>query len=278
MSIYNHTDYRQYILEFYSEKKARNPSYSYAVFARQAGFKSRGSMHRIISGKRNLSKDTLFKIARAMQLDEKAFAFFQHLVAYSHAKDPGEKLFFFQKLMEANPRSPAQRVREDGFEFFSRWYFSTLREMLPLIRFKGDYAQLGKMLRPAISGVRAKKAVELLLRLNLIEKTRTGFRQTSRAITSGGEAQALALRDFHRKNMDLAKLAVDAFPLPERHHSCLVVSVSRPGLEIMRNEIHAFRRRLAKLADEMKSPSRVYHFNFQFYPTTQELEAGGASL
>lgn len=277
MGIYDHTDYRQYLQEFYAERKAQNPRYSYAVFARQAGFKTKAAMHRIVSGKRNLSKDALFKVAQAMQLDGKGFAYFQALVAYDHAKDPGEKSFFFQKLMEANPRSPAQRLREDGYEYFARWYFSTLRELLPLIRFKGDYGQLGSLLKPAITAAQARKAVELLLRLGLVEKTRTGFKQTSRAITSGGDATALALRDFHRQNMDLAKEAIDTVPRPERHHSSLVVSVSKEGLEVLKKEIQACRQRLARLADGMAAPDRIYHVNFQVFPTSESLpgpEAG----
>jgi len=274
MGIYDHTDYRQFIQEFYAERKAQNPRYSYAVFARHAGFKTKAAVHRIVSGKRNLSKDALFKMGQTMQLDGKAFAYFQHLVAYSHAKDVGEKAFFFHKLMESNPRSPAQRLREDGYEYFSKWWFSTLRELLPLIRFKGDYAMLGKLLRPAITGPQAKKAVSLLLRLNLVEKTRTGFRQTDRAITSGEDATALALRDFHRQNMDLAKEAIDTVPRPERHHSCLVVSISDSGLEILKKEIQACRQRLARLADEMEDPARVYHVNFQIFPTSEPLPAG----
>lgn len=270
MGIYDHTDYRQYLQEYYDERKAQNPRFSYAVFARQAGFKTKAAMHRIVSGKRNLSKDALFKVGQAMQLDGKAFAYFQQLIAYSHARDPEEKSFFFHKLMESNPRSPAQRLREDGYEYFSRWWFSTLRELLPLIRFKGDYAMLGKMLKPAITGPQAKKAVELLVRLGLIEKTRTGFKQTNRAITSGGDATAIALRDFHRQNMDLAKDAIDTVPRPDRHHSCLVVSVSREGLEVLKKEIQACRQRLARLADEMADPTRIYHVNFQVFPTTEE--------
>jgi uncharacterized protein (TIGR02147 family) len=268
MGLYDHTDYRQYLQEFFADRKAVNPRYSYAVFARQAGFKTKAAMHRIVSGKRNLSKDALFKVAQAMQMDGKAFAYFQTLVAYSHAKDPGEKSFFFRKILEANPRSPAQRLREDGYEYFARWYFSTLRELLPLIRFKGDYAALGRMLRPAISAAKARKAVELLLRLGLIEKSRTGFRATTQALTSGGDATALALRDFHRQNMDLAKEAIDTVPRPERHHSCLVVSVSAEGLEILKKEIQACRQRLARLADGMAGADRICHVNFQIFPTT----------
>ena len=196
MNIYDFTDYRQFLKAYYEESKAASRSFSYGMFARKAGLKSKGIVHRVVSGKRSLTKGMLFKIAQAMQLDDKAFAYFQHLVAYSQSKDAKEKAFFFHKLMEANPTNRAKRLHEDTHEFFTQWYYSTLRELLPLIRFKDDYAHLGKLLDPPISPKRTREAVALLLRLGLIERSKTGFRQSDRAVTSGsgvpgGRAQGL---------------------------------------------------------------------------------------
>ncbi len=272
MTIYDHTDYRLFLQDYYSETKEHNPNFSYGVFARQAGFKSKGVLHRIVAGKRSLSKNNIFKIAQAMRLDDKAFAYFQQMVAYCNAEDPKEKAFFFHKLLEANPPSIAQRIREDHYEFFSKWYYSTLRELLPLIRFTGDFEQLGKLLNPPITGLQAKKAIALLIRMGLIEKTKVGYRQGNRAITSGEDVQAMALRDFHKKNMVLASRSIDTTPRNERDLSCLVVAVSKPGLEIVKKEIQVCRQRIARLTDEMGSASRVYHLNFQIYPTTGEIQ------
>ena len=273
MSIYNHTDYRRFLQDYYAESKARNPGFSFGVFARQAGFKSKGVLHRIVMGKRGISKSALFRIGQAMRLDDRAFAYFQQLVAYCHAKDPKEKAFFLHKLVEANPSNAPRRIREDHYEFFSQWYYGTLRELLPLIRFKDDFQGLGKMLNPPVPAAKVKKAVALLLRMGLIEKTKSGYRQTDRAITSGEGVQAMALRDFHKKNLVLASRSIDSVPRPERDLSCLVVSVSEAGLETVKKEIEACRRRIARLADGMDKASRVYHVNFQVFPTTEDFPA-----
>jgi uncharacterized protein (TIGR02147 family) len=273
MSIFEHTDYRQFLQDYYTRSKERNPSFSYGVFARQAGFKSKGVLHRIVAGKRALSKNALYNISQAMHLDDKAFAYFQQMVAFCHAKDAKEKAFFFHKLVEANPLSLAKQMQADHYEFFSQWYNSTLRELLPLIRFKGDYGQLGKMLNPPVSATQTKKAVALLMRLGLIEKTKVGFRQGHRAITSGEDVQALALRDFHKKNLALASRSIDSVPRKERDLSCLVVAISEPGLEIVKKEIQICRQRIARLTDEMGNAARVYHLNFQLYPTTVDIQS-----
>ena len=269
INIYEYTDYRQYLQDYYAERKAKNPTFSYEVFARKAGFKSKGFLHHILSGKRNLSKNAMFSIASAMQLDEKAFSFFQTMVTFNQAKNPAEKAFFFKKLMEGSPKSAAKQLQEDSYEFYSQWYYNTIRELITLIRFKEDYAFLGSLLNPPISASQAKKAVHLLLQLGLVEKTRTGYRPSHKAITTGDEAQALATRDFHGQNMELATQAMDTSDQADRDLSCLIVALPESGFEVLKTEIQAFRKRLMRMADAMTDPNRVYHINFQFFPTSK---------
>ena len=271
LNIYEFMDYRQYLQEYYNERKAQNPAFSYEVFARKAGFKSKGFLHHILTGKRNLSKNALFAIATAMQLDEKAFSFFQNMVAFNQAKSPGEKAFFFKKLMEASPKSPAKLLQEGFYEFYSNWYYNTIRELITLVRFKEDYAFLGSLLNPPVSAAQAKKAVQLLLQLGLVEKTRTGYKATHQAITTGDEAQEMATRDFHQQNMDLAKIAMDTAEPNDRDLSCLIVSLPEAGFQSLKTEIQGFRKKLMRMADGMTGPNRIYHINFQFFPTSQNL-------
>jgi hypothetical protein len=40
----------------------------------------------------------------------------------------------------------------------------------------------------------------------------------------------------------------------------------------MKHEIQTFRKRLMRLADESQRPTRIYHINFQMFPTTVELD------
>jgi uncharacterized protein (TIGR02147 family) len=229
--IFEYLDYRKFLQDWYADRKARNPTFSYENFARKAGFRSKGYLHHILSGRRNLSKHAVFQIAHALGMDEKAFSYFQNLVGYSQARTSPEKSFFFRKMMESSPRNPARLLREDHYEFYSKWYYNTIRELLELIRFKEDYDALGAMLNPPISGAQARKAVRLLLRLGLVEKTRTGYRRVNQAVTTGDETLAMAVRDFHKQNLLLADRAVDAVPPGERDLSCLILSLPQAGFQ-----------------------------------------------
>jgi uncharacterized protein (TIGR02147 family) len=275
LNIYEYLDYRRFLQDFYAKRKEENPSFSYENFARKAGLKSKGMVHDILTGKRPLSKDSLFKVAEALGLDEKSLSYFEHLVGYGQAKTLKEKSFFFRKLKDQSPRTRIQKIRDDCYEFYSQWYYNTLRELLPLIRFTGDHEALGAMLNPPVTAAQARKAVELLLRLGLLEKTRTGFRQIDKLITSGDDVEEMALRDFHLQNMVLASDSIDKVPRAERDHSCLIVGFSKAGFDNLKTEIQAFRKRVLKLSEEDPKPSRVFHVNFLVFPTTRELDVGG---
>ncbi len=275
LNIFDYLDYRRFLQDFYAKRKEENPAFSYENFARKAGLKSKGMVHDILTGKRQLSKDSLFKVADALVLDEKSLTYFELLVGYGQAKSLKEKSFFFRKLKDQSPRTRIRKIRDDCYEFYSQWYYNTLRELLPLIRFTGNHESLGALLNPPVSAVQARKAVELLLRLGLLEKTRTGFRQVDRLITSGEDVEEMALRDFHLQNMALAAESIDKVPRAERDHSCLIVGFSKGGFETLKTEIQSFRKRVLKMSEEDPKPTRVFHVNFLVFPTTKELPAGG---
>lgn len=269
-SIYAHLDFRACLREFYQSQKAKNPSFSYGTFARVAGFKSKGLLHDILTGRKSLSKESAFRLAQAMKLDDKATAYFQILVDFGQAVSQKEKSFLFRRLMEASPRTPVRKLRDDSYEFYSQWYYHTLRELLPMVRFKGDYDALGRLLNPPITGAQARKAVDILLQLGILEKTRTGFRQAERFITSG-DVGDLAIRDFHLQNLELATRSIDEVPKPERDMSCVVATYSEAGFEKVRQEMEAFRKHLLRLSEQDAEPTRVYQISLLSFPTTVPL-------
>lgn len=70
-SIFDYSDYRQYLADCYLNKKASNPSYSHRVFAKQAGLSSPSHLLMIIKGTRNLSLKTIPKFAEGLKLSTK---------------------------------------------------------------------------------------------------------------------------------------------------------------------------------------------------------------
>ena len=278
-NIYDYLDFRQYLRDYYAEQKAKNPHFSYESFTRLAGFKAKSLIHNILSGKRNVSKDGVFQIGNALKLGRKELAFFQVLVDFGQATEPSTRSLHFDKLCEASPHSPARKLQQNSYEYYSQWYFPAIRELACMVRFEKDFEKLGRSLKPPIGAEQARRAVDLLVGLGLLEKTRTGYRQTSTSVTTGDEVRSLAVADYHRQNTDLAKLAIDSTPAEERDITSLTMSISKATFEAIKSEVRACRRRIAQLANAETAPSRIFHLNFHFFPTSAELESpGGESI
>jgi uncharacterized protein (TIGR02147 family) len=67
-NIFNYQDYRQFLGDYYEEKKAMHPSFSYQSFSQKAGFASKSFVFNVIKGKKALSRNSVVKLSIAMNL------------------------------------------------------------------------------------------------------------------------------------------------------------------------------------------------------------------
>lgn len=270
--IYSYLDYREFLKEYYTQKKKANPVFSYQSFANKAGFKTKSFLKMVISGKKNLSDSSLEKVALALKLDPKAKNYFEDLVAFNQEKSLKIRNQLLEKLLTHRVTGVGKLIQQAQYEFYSEWHHNTIREILPTPAFDGDYEKLGKMCLPVISAKETKRSVDLMLKLGLIRKNDDGrYIQCDPIITTGDEVRSLAVRNFHLQNFLLGAKSLDETPASLRDLSCLVVRLSDSGFKLFRQEIQSLRKRLLELAESEKEFKRVYHVSFQMYPTTQEL-------
>ncbi len=236
----------------------------------EAGFRSKSFFNEVMAGKKNISQSSVFSVAKALGLEGESFAYFDGLVAFNQAKSRAEKDRWFKSLAGFHKRGKAQLVTRDQFEFYSQWYHNSVRELVTLLNFKEDYAVLGSHLKPAITPRRARESVRLLLRLGLLVKTDSGYVQADASITSGEEVKDLAVAKFHVRNMGLAVESLESCPAKERDISCIVAGLSDQGFATVKSEIQAFRKKLIEIIRADSPATRVYHINFQTYPTSEK--------
>ena len=91
-SIYNYTDYRKFISDYFAEQKRNGIGFSYAFFAKKAGFKSRSFMAKVISGEKALSAASIGRVAKAMDLQKKERDYFRALVLFNNEKSLNKKI------------------------------------------------------------------------------------------------------------------------------------------------------------------------------------------
>jgi uncharacterized protein (TIGR02147 family) len=270
LSIYQYNDYRKFLKDFFDFSKQNKRGFSYRTFADKAGFKARDYILRVINGGRNLSKIGVIKLAKAMDLSDKQADFFENLVYFNQAKTPDEKRHFLGRLMAVGKYGKYQKFRQDQFDCYSTWYHSAILTLLPVKDFGDDYAALARSLNPEITPKQARDSVELLLRLGLLERTAKGrYKVCNPALTTGDEVTSLAVTNYHKTLLEMAKRAVDVTPAQMREVSCVTLAISKNGFDKVRNEIREFERRVMDIANSDSSEDRVYQLGLQLFPLTR---------
>jgi uncharacterized protein (TIGR02147 family) len=254
--------------DFYDEKKLRNPHFSYQVWAHAAGFRSKSYFPELISAKKNIADDALDTVARSIGLDGKSVAFFEALVAFNRSKTHEQKMRTWAKLTEFNRRSTARLLVRDQHDFYRQWYHHTVRELVVMHDIGNDWERLASLVVPAIKPSQAKASVKLLLRLGLIRKKGKRFALVDTVVTSGDEVRSVAVTEFHRQNLDVAKKAITDCPSLERDISCVVAALSPRGFSSVKEEVRRFREKLVGIVEKDSGQDRVYHINVQLYPTS----------
>jgi len=278
-NIYNYLNYREFLHDSYSTKKAENPRYSFQILAEKAGFKSKSFLADVIDGKKNLSEKSVFSLQKALEMSDADFTYFKTLVAFNQAETTTQKDHFFKQLVQSNRLVTARLVLSDRYDFYSHWYHNTVRELVCFVDFHEDYALLGRTLHPAISDRQARASVDLLTRLGFIRKQGAHYVQTDPDITTGDTVSSLAIENFHLQNLSLAAESIDTCPAQERDISCLIATLSGSQFDEVKKEVRDFRKKLVAIINKGDDPAgrtkRAYHFSMQLFPTSRKVDVGG---
>jgi uncharacterized protein (TIGR02147 family) len=269
--VFQYSDYRRFLADFYACQKQRQPSFSYESFSRKAGFRNRGFLFNVIAGRKNLSAASVGKLASHVTRTAGEADYFANLVAFNQTQDLESQNLHFERMsaIKSNKAGAAQvrELRRDQYLFYSRWYYAAVRSLLEMHRFKGDWRWLARKLQPPISAREARAAVGALVRLGLVQRTPGGaYRALDKVVRPGPEVQRLAIRNFHLQVAQLAQQAVRRVPVTRRNVTGLTLGISAATYERICQETQRFQAKLLALAEADREADEVYQYNFQFFP------------
>jgi uncharacterized protein (TIGR02147 family) len=273
-SIYEYSDYRSFIKDYYEERKSENPNFSYRFLAQRAGINSAPFFKFLIEGKRNLTQETVIKVASALKLDEKAQEYFEHLVFFNQAKTVKDKSKFFDKLIALQKARNTLQIGSDKYAYFSEWHHPVIRELVTIVDFRDDFAKLGNALRPTISALKAQESVELLLRLGFLKKENGKYIQAEPLLSTGYGIEDYQIIKFQVKMLRMAIEAFDRSHAAERSMSSLTFGVSGETYKTIVKEMRVFRSHMMELVGKDEAPETVYHLNMSLFPMTKAQSKG----
>jgi uncharacterized protein (TIGR02147 family) len=268
--ILEYTDYRQYIADYYADRKAKT-AFSWQEFAKTAGFSSPVYLKYVSEGRFNLSAEAAVRTAQAMHLADYEREFFVEMVKFDHAKNDDEKRAAFSKMVSIAESRKAKIVDGESFRFFEDWKNPVLRELAPAMPGAKPLA-MAHACRPEVSAAEVSDALSFLVKADLLKKDKDGnYAQTDKVVTTGPmEFTPLAVRGLHRQMGAFALDAIENVPQDERHFSGLTLGITREAYEKIVQRIAEFRKDIIAIATSETATDEVYRLNVQFFPMTKK--------
>jgi uncharacterized protein (TIGR02147 family) len=261
-----YSDYRLFLKDYYLERKKAFKYFSYRYFCKKAGISSPSYLKEVFDGKRTLTLSSINTIIRGLELTEHDGRFFTALVLFNQAKASSEKQEYLEQLRNFRRRLDEKAVPLDLYAYYSKWYYSVIRELACCIDWKENYAILAKSVKPSISIREAKEAFEFLLGTGFLKRGDDGrLMQSDPALSTGPEVVSPAIRELNRKMGELGVSAISEFPPSERDISSTTLGLTTEGFQKAKQEIQEFKRRIKIIANEDKGSNKVYNLNVHLF-------------
>jgi uncharacterized protein (TIGR02147 family) len=273
-----YSDYRQFLNDYYQERRKNDRHFSFFDFSRRAGIKSKGFLHNVIHGKRNLNSAHIEGLCRVFRFGAFESNYFRYLVGFNQAVDTKKRASSLARLLTVKSRGKrawkAQVLRNDQFEFYSQYHHSVIRSLIGLFGFNGDYKKLSDKVYPSLTPRKARLSFELLLRLGLVKKSGKQYVLSDPLISTPPEITSQAVVDHHRQCLELGKKTLVDLPAQKRNISSVTLGISEKTYENICEEIETFRFHLLDIAKADTNADRVYQFNFQMIPVSKSSRRG----
>ncbi|GEM_PF-842276 len=268
--LFEYDSYRTFLRDYLEEERKRRPGFSQRSFAAKLGWKSTGAMSLVLSGSRNMGEGPLQALPAALGLVGRPAAFLVALVRHNQADDLDSREKTLHELKRLRKGGRFAKTSSAQFPYWEEWYQVVIRELAVHLRWDGDFAKLGASVVPPISADKARRSVERLCSIGLLEKLPDGtYRQADPVVSAEGAPGAL-LREFKREMVLRGLQAMDDLPPARRHFSTSTISMSRASFRRLCQRIDELRAEFLEGAAE-EEPEIVFQANFQVFPVSQPL-------
>lgn len=271
--VFDYLDYRAYLKDMFQYRKQQFRYFSYRFFARKSGFKSPNFLKLVAEGQRNLSRASIPKIARGFDLKKQEQEYLGYLVLMNQATTHEEKNRYYQQMISARGYNSIRNLDQAQYDYFSRWYYPVVREILMLGDRRITAPEIAPLLNPPITVAEAEKTVTVLQDLGLVRKGGDGqWEPVEKNLTTGPEIRSLVIANFHREMIRLAGESLERYPAKERDITGLVLSVRSERMPELKKKTAAFRKELLELTSGEEDPDMVVQVNIQVFPLTKQIK------
>lgn len=274
--VLDYLEYREFLRDWFIESKKENRFTSYRYLGQKTGVDP-AWLVRVFQKEGHLNEEALPAFIRLCSFDDRRAEYFRILYRFCKTKAKASLSELYCRLMELREME-ARVLTSPEFMYFGNWACTALRALVGISQDTSDLTVLANHLNPPISQKDAHNALEVLKQLKLIEPDgHGGWNITQQIVTTGGEVKSRAVRDFHRRTLELAQESLDRHSVAERDVSSIVFTVDEADIPEFKQRIEDFRRGLLQFAKRSENANRVYALNVSMFPLSDVIENPASS-
>lgn len=251
------TNYKDYLKEELNKRMNVNSRYSQRAFARDLGL-SAGELSEILKGKRNLSLKKALIIADGLGLSSFEIENFVELLATEMTPE--------NKRRKSSSKKQKLSLEADLFNIISEWYCFAILNLSECEGFQWDSAWIAKKL--GITSFQAKHAIERMIRVGLITKTKNGLVASDDFVFSPDGVPSHAIKNYHQQVLKMAENALLTQKIEEREISGLGIAMDPKHIPSIKKDIAKFRNELVEKYSK-GTKTTVYQLEFALFQLTQ---------
>lgn len=270
--IFEYDDYRSFLRDFFEEQRRLKSFFSHRYFAQKAGFNSHSFCSYIMDGKRNLSFESIRKMVRGVGITGKKAKFFETLVFYNQSKDMKDREDHYFLLQRIRRSTEFFKLHQKHITYYDHWYYPVLRELAIYSDWKGDYRKIGKMLRPSLTADEARKGIENLVDIGLLEKVSAGTYKQNSPLLSAEGIPGFVFKEARRNILLRALEASDHYDKSERHMAYSILATSKDVYNEATKLLDETRKRILVMAMEDEQVDGIWAINMNLFPLSHNID------
>ncbi len=272
-SVFGYFDFREFLKVRQKWLKSQKPFFTLEYVAQKLDLKSKGHVSLILSGAKTIPEAKIERLAECFYLEEREREFFVNLVHYNQEPTYRQKKMYLDRMV-ALMRISNKKLVPAQYRICEKWFYPIVLEILRLHDFNEDWAALGKRVRPAITAVEAKEAVQVLQGIDLIRKNPQGFWEPTDTLLTFGEGwRSVAARNFQSQTIEMAQQALVEIAVEDRDISTLTLSMGKDTFHKIQESIQLLRKEILAMVQADQQADCVYQMNISLFPVSNPVDA-----
>jgi len=277
-----YTNFREFLKDWFESERQVRPTLTHRSFAELVGQAGNPSvMSNVLVGRRNLSPALVDGFIEALRLNGRDAEYFRLLVEFDQAKTLESKRAALKRVLNSKKFRYAKSLEQPAYTYLSDWVPAAVRELAQCSGFQAEPKWIARTLRPTISVVRARKALNLLLKLEILTQEEDGtIRAAEPAVTTEPAVQEFAAFSYQHSMLERAMDGLMTILLhgnrervKERYFGGLTMPVTPELQAEIYQELINFQERMVTKCLAAENPSQLYQLNFQFFPMSESTSA-----